>query len=510
MKSLLIAAGAGLLIFLTLGAWSLASPVGSAPDDDFHLASIWCGSGAREGICELGTSESKRLAPDKAITSPCYAHDPDVTPSCQGEHFLDSGYDLVETTRVNSGNQYPSGYYFWTSKLASENVATSTIAIRLANSALFAILMVATWYILPRRLRFSLAASVALTFVPVGVFMVASVNPSSWAIASAAFVLPALLGYFSTTGWRQISLAGIAVFAAILSFSARGDSAAYTLVAALAATVLAFRPDRRFWKLSLLPVALIASAIAAFLSTGQTGLALDGAMGETTDEAPKSKATLVILNLLSLPNLWNGVFGQNWGLGWLNTTMPAVVPATIIFLFAGTIFVHMRTIDWRRIVALSGIGLAAIVIPTYILVQSETLVGSHVQPRYILPLITMFLCAVIAPTAATRTATNSVVALSRLQLWLIGFGLAGAHAISLFVNLRRYVTTGSYNLDGDIDWWWNAGPSPFTVLAIGAVAFAALMALFSITSERSDSAPRTHRVFAIAREDTRERDLGAA
>ena len=37
---------------LTLSGWALSSPIGSSPDDDFHLPSIWCGQGFRDGLCE--------------------------------------------------------------------------------------------------------------------------------------------------------------------------------------------------------------------------------------------------------------------------------------------------------------------------------------------------------------------------------------------------------------------------------------------------------------------------
>jgi hypothetical protein len=121
------------------------------------------------------------------------------------------------------------------------------------------------------------------------------------------------------------------------------------------------------------------------------------------------------------------------------------------------------------------------------LVQAETLVGSHVQPRYVLPLITMLLAATLAPSADNDSRFQGGPSLSRLQLWLIAAGLSAAQAISLFVNLRRYVTTGSYNLDGATDWWWSAGPSPFTVLAIGALSFTTLMVIFVLTSVRAES-----------------------
>ncbi len=491
-KPILIAIAAGLLLFLTLGAWSLSSPVGSSPDDDFHLASIWCGQGEREGLCGLGSEENRRQVPDKVITGVCYAMQSEVTPVCQGEEYLDEGFTLVETNRVNTGNQYPSGFYFATSLLTNDNIAVSTILVRLANSALFSALAVLTWFLVPSRFRFSLAASVSLTFVPVGLFFIASTNPTSWALISGGLALPAMLGYFATSGWRQAALGAISAVSAFLAFGSRGDASAFVIVAMLAAMALAFRAERRFWLNAILPAALIVAAASAFLGAGQVGLAMDGEMGRETEENPTSKIALAALNLVSLPKLWAGVFGEGWGLGWLDTGLPAIVPGIGIVLTAGVLFAAFRTFDWRRAVALTGIAAANLVVPTYILVQSGVLVGSEVQPRYIMALVTMFIAAALAPSAARDGYGYPGLSLSALQVWIIAGGLAASQAISLFVNLKRYVTTGSYNLDGAADWWWAAGPSPFTVFFIGTAAFAGFMALLavaSLQSMRADSGP---------------------
>lgn len=481
---------AGLAIFVSLGAWALASPVGASPDDDFHLASIWCGQGEREGLCEEGSSPNSKLVPTKAANSACFAFEREVTAKCQGPEFLDSGFQLTETTRLNAGDQYPPAYYFITSFFTGDNIAISTIAIRLFNAALFSILAVGTWCLLPGRFRFTLAGSIALTFVPLGMFIVSSVNPSSWALMSGAFLLPALLGYFATEGWRRALLAAISVLSAFLAFGSRGDSAAFTIVAVLAAGVLSYKPKRQYWKASIVPLGIIVCGAIAFLGAGQTELAINGQM--TVDSDPSNpalpeKPVLILLNLLSIPDLWTGIFGQDWGLGWLDTPVPALVPATGIFLFAGALFASLSWISVRRAVALAGIGLAAIFLPVYVLVQAGAFVGSDVQPRYILPLITMFLAAAMAPSSDSHASATMGLRPSHVQLWLIAAGLSAAQALSLFSNLHRYVTTGSYNLDAAIDWWWLAGPTPFTVLVIGSTTFAALMTLFALGSSRSMS-----------------------
>ena len=53
-----------------------------------------------------------------------------------------------------------------------------------------------------------------------------------------------------------------------------------------------------------------------------------------------------------------------------------------------------------------------------------------------------------------------------------------AQAVSLQVNIRRYVTgTGAQglNLDAGDQWWWSSAPAPMVVWIVGSLAYAALM-----------------------------------
>lgn len=67
-KRALLILGIGLLAIAGLGAWAFASPAGSSPDDDYHLASIWCAQGERDSICELTEHETARALPNQLST----------------------------------------------------------------------------------------------------------------------------------------------------------------------------------------------------------------------------------------------------------------------------------------------------------------------------------------------------------------------------------------------------------------------------------------------------------
>lgn len=482
VRRLLLMLLAGALVFVSLGAWSLSSPVGSSPDEDFHLGSIWCGSGPREGLCEAGPDAHTWEVPKKSVDAPCYAFDANKNGSCQGSHFLDAGDRLIKSHRLNAGSQqYPSGFYYWMSSLAGDNIALSTVAMRLANAALFSILLIGTWSLLPRRFRFTLSASIALTAIPLAMFLIPSVNPSSWSIISMAIMFPALLGYFAARGWRAFALGAVATLSTLLGLGARGDSAAYACVAVCAALALSFRNERRFYLRAALPVVLVVAAAFAFLSAGQTGLAIGG-MGHTS--ATMSRSALLVANLLALPGLWAGIYGLNWGLGWLDTPLHAIVWATTLFSVLGVIFTALRWQGWRKLVAVIGVASAAVLVPVYILVSSNVIVGYEVQPRYILPLLILLVATILAPTP-DRAGRGSGIVTSTMRTWTIAVLLTIGNSVALYDNMHRYTGQGTMRISGEMAWWWHAGPIPLVTWLIGSAAFATVMALFALTTTRT-------------------------
>ena len=60
------------LLFLSLVAWSVSSPIGSGVDADFHLGSIWCARGEVKGLCESidMAAQPQPTAAEKAKTVP--------------------------------------------------------------------------------------------------------------------------------------------------------------------------------------------------------------------------------------------------------------------------------------------------------------------------------------------------------------------------------------------------------------------------------------------------------
>jgi hypothetical protein len=453
------------LLFALL-AWGVSSPPGSSPDDDYHMASIWCSGGEEEGICESASDPDERLLPgDLLRAAKCFAFLEEQSASCP----LPEGR-MLPTDRGNWViGSYPPLFYSAMSVFVSEDLSVSIVLMRSANALLYVGILTALFFLLPRRQRPVLLCGAVISAVPLGMFLIPSVNPSSWAVLSATGLWVAAWGYFRQSGVRKWLLAGLSAILLILGAGSRSDAAVYGVIALLAAAVLAFRRDRRYALDLILPAGLSIVAVAFFFNAGQSAIVT----GETAvEEGALSTGTLILINGKMLPQLWAGVFGLS-GLGWLDTIMPGIVWITALTIFAALCFWGFRRGDWRKWLAVGGVATSLVVIPMYILVHDGVTVGSGVQPRYVYPLIIMLGGVALVGFA------GAAFGLGRVQLVIVGAGLTAANSVAIHTNLRRYITgmdSQSFNLDANVEWWWNAPVSPMAVWAGGSVAFAVVLA----------------------------------
>jgi hypothetical protein len=472
---------AAALLILSLGAWVFASPVGSSPDDDFHLASIWCAEGNRSFACEPGDTSASRTIP-KAVAhaQSCYARDPATSAACQLPLIDKVAVPDTVTDRGSFEHNYPPVYYAVMGLLVTPNVAVSAILMRFLTVLIFCGIAVGLFLALPGHRRAPLIWGWALTVVPLGMFLLASNNPSSWAIIGVGSGWISLLGFLETSGRRKLALAALLVISVVMGSGARADAAVYSVITMGIVVLLTFRRERRYLLDLILPAVLSMVAFLFFISSQQSSVVSSG----LRDSTPASVATapvtlshglvsLLANNLLNVPSLWSGAFG-GWGLGWLDTGMPAVVTAAgiIAFLVAATVGIGR---EWlRKVIAVLLLVLGIWLIPTFVLVQGGQTVGSYVQPRYILPLM------VVLAGVAVLTRAGPALRWGRFQLVVIGGALVLSNTVALQTNIRRYVTgidEQGFNLDAGREWWWNVPFSPMFDWIAGSIAFALLVIL---------------------------------
>ncbi|MBK5238076.1 MAG: DUF2142 domain-containing protein [Actinomycetales bacterium] len=469
---LLLGIIAMVLAMLSLSAWALASPVGSSPDDDYHLTSIWCSHGTGQFPCEASSNPTHRVVAGAFRKSVCYAFQTSQSASCQGESFGFVPSETVDTNRGNFNGDYPPVYYWTVGLFAGPDMATSVVAMRIFNAALLVLLLSFVFFFSPSRFRIPLVWGLVATSIPLAFFVIPSTNPSSWAVTSIAILWVALLGYFETRGRQRVALGCASVVTAVMGAGARADAAIFVGLSVLVVVILTAKRTRAFARAALLPLGLIAVAFFFFLQASQSSAATGGLDAAST-VAKSSPIVLFMANMVEVPSLWAGIFGT-WGLGWLDTTMPGVVWVLSGGVFAGLIALGLSRTWRRKNLALLVVGLTLWLLPVIILVKSNAVVGSYVQPRYILPLFILLAGLVLLRKPGENLRLNSTQAIVLAAFSVLAFALA------LRTNMRRYingVSNATWNLNANIGWWWDIPISPMVIWVIGTLAFAALVAV---------------------------------
>lgn len=473
---------APVLALIALTAWAVGTPMGSSPDDNFHLVSTWCSSASPAANCTAGTAPSNRRVPEALLTSICYQASPGVSAACQ----LKTDFDPNKTVLTDRGNfvgGYPPLFYDVMGLFVGPNILESVILMRLVSVVLFVGLTTALFLLLPRSRRPALIWGWIATTVPLGLFIIASNNPSSWAVIGVGSSWLALLGWFETVGRRKIGLGAVFALSVLIAAGSRGDGAIYASLGIVVAVLLSFERSRRFALDCILPLIMMAVCVYYFISAQQVISGLNGFGGANSPGVPgetRSLSELLIYNLLNIPVLWAGVFGS-FGLGWLDVAMPQVVLYGAVGAFITVAAVGFSRLTQRKAVSLAIVALSLIVVPVVVLTRGSDIVGEQVQPRYILPLIVMLGGLLVLQSGQRR------VHFTRGQVILVTVTLAVVQAVALQTTMRRYITGagfGGLNLNSGIKWWWDTPISPMVVLIVGSLCYAGLIWILAREASR--------------------------
>ncbi len=486
---------------LSLLGWAVASPVGASPDEDYHLSSIWCAAGDRTDLCETTGNPGTRMIPEPFTNDPCYSRDPARSAECQDDSFTEP--ELLESARGNFAREYPPVFYGTMSLFASNDVLTSVLIMRSVNAALFTGLLSALLLALPAKLRMPAAGAFLITSVPLTVFLIPSINPSSWAVLGVGTSWIALVGWFRTdVRRRRTALAALAVLGAVMAAGARADAAVYVVIGVGIAVILEARRQPRWWRALWLPALLVLVAAGFLLTSGQIWSAIIGfggagsvtvpggapsIPGATTPETPAQGPGwgLALSNLVNVPSLWGGALGF-WSLGWFDTPMPAVVAFASVGLWVAVAFSGLSAMSARKAIAFAVVVLALWLIPTWTLTRGGDQVGSEVQPRYLLPLIIVLAGIALFPSSARQ------LRLGAAQRAVLGFASTGAFSLALYMNLRRYLTGNdvfSFDLGRGLEWWWAGLPSPMALWALATLAWVGMLVSIELWLARRRALP---------------------
>jgi hypothetical protein len=218
-----------LLLFLSLAAWSISSPIGSGADTDYHLGSIWCARGESKGLCESIdlTTQPEPTAVVPFMFQMCNGRDIYFWPECE----VSSENPATQEIRIARSSK--QSVYYWTTHIfSSTNVYQSVILIRLFNSIIASLVFFAMLTLSSGRLRKSVVISWTLTLIPNGIQLLTGVNPRSWAvlgIMSSWVFLQAFLTENQPSQQKRLWQLACFIGSIALTASARFDSLLFVL-----------------------------------------------------------------------------------------------------------------------------------------------------------------------------------------------------------------------------------------------------------------------------------------
>jgi hypothetical protein len=145
---------------------------------------------------------------------------------------------------------------------------------------------------------------------------------------------------------------------------------------------------------------------------------------------------------------------------------------------------------------------AVLGVPVVLSLRQGFVIGlTWFQGRYLLPLI-----AVMLTVFLVRYRDGGVRSMGRATSVIAAILLSGAQCVALYTVIKRYVSgagSGWANLNGGVQWWWPAGPSPTATWLLGSLGFITVaLCLVWVTPVRAPRPVRGERPVASLALDT--------
>lgn len=481
------------LMFLLLSiGWAFASPRGSSADEDFHAINIWCSGGGSE-LCEEAGDGIGVIVPRTLSRFECYVN----WPAYFGAACLkDIPQDTEYTTRVAIDRlKYSPLFYSTMRLLAGNNIELSIQVMRIFNSVVAAALLL--WALLATSLsiRRSVALSWGAAMIPVGVFFVASINPSSWVITSVGLYwafLASLLTPEGIQGTRKWNLLAGLLAAATLGISARTDAGLYLVISTVAVLIWRWPFVKSHLSRSMKMVgaifALLLMAISGFILWNRYGLlslSFPGAQTSTGQPTPALKT------LMEFPSFLVGLLGGQeskfimadtdvsvgmegyrpsgftFGIGWTETDLPSLVSIGVGFVVAGLIVLAVARATKLRLLA-AGLMIVAMAMQILLMLAvSDFKYVAPIQPRYFFPIALAALGILLASEIQGRL-------LTRVHIVVFTGILTVTGTVAFLATSARYAVgphAAMTNFGHPLEWWWDYAP--------GRLASTGIMALIT-------------------------------
>ena len=442
-------------MFLLFATWAISSPVGSSNDETFHLASMWC-SGQGDSDCQV---------PKFIAAAPCFSEKPSWTPSCRWS----SDEKLVSTTRFTPLNgEIRLVYYRFGGLIFNDHLESSVIRLRIINSFIAILMFGAAMFLGWGRLSRAFLIAFCATAVPLGLFLIPSVNPQSWLyIGSFSSWVLIWLALTEENKQRRIWVFIFSLFAVSLTVTSRADGPLILSVITISVSVLAWK-EKKLLQRRLIP-AIIGGLILLIWKNSQIVGALKNSLVEKGSGFFSPYYTMH--NLPRMIEFYFGDFATR--IGDSDTGMPPLVVLGALFIFVVWLMWALRSVGRPRGFVAFGLLSILIFVPVLVLNNAAYQIGGLFLPRYMWPFLFGFVFVL---------GSNNRDKLNRLSLGeaaLIVVAFVPCATAAQFVLVKRYTVSASstsWDLNADKLWWWSSGPSPLSTVLIGGIS-ATLMIL---------------------------------
>ncbi len=470
------------MALLLLGlSWSIASPLGSSADERFHAASIWCAWGESE-TCQINEGSSSANVPGAISKSICYVSWPAVAGAgCLSNFIETSQYNdmLVTIPKVSLDSTYSPAYFKVARTFVGLDVENSILTIRLFNVALGTLFFLWALAVSPISIRRALSLSWGLAVIPVGIFFIASINPSSWLIFTIgtywAFLATAL-ARDTPRQQRMWSWIGV-VFSALFALGARTDAVIYLAIGTVAVLILRWRAivnhlgkSNIFLMVGLLGVV---GGLGAWIFLRRFSV-LDFSWGS---DIPSGGLPAPLKTISEIPAFFFGLFGGQgsyseiktgldnadgvrtsgfvYGLGWVEFSLPSFVGIVGATSAIVVIFLVLRRLSISKAVIILFLLFAFASVVLLMRANVDFQNYRHVQPRYLFPLTLASLGIILIEQVRRRPL------LSTPQASILVALLTFSGSIAWLATATRYAV-GPLAVLTDFgqpyEWWWHIGP----------------------------------------------------
>jgi hypothetical protein len=372
-----------LFFFLSMiSLFSISTPVFAGPDDDYHLASIWCAEGQKSEMCTEFTEDEYttygKIPGDLSGLLACKSRDISVSINCRD--YADTG--VATLTRINDGF-YPNVFYRFFNTFVSQDALNSIVMMRLINSCVLFLLVCFAIFLLPIRSSIKIMQFFFLLMVPFPLFLMGTNNPQTWSVTLITplyFIISNALGDFNLRKNMFLILENLYyLIATFMVIGSRGDGIYLILFLIVIVCLINLKHLNR---LKILMVGFwIVIAFVLNNAFGPKTLSLASSNMESEGRS------FTFHNILELPGFLLGVFGGRGdsgylGLGSYDLPLPSIswvatALSIIIILAAG------YNSTYHKFAFASGLfGVAFICI--YGMNQQNANTAGFFQPRYIL------------------------------------------------------------------------------------------------------------------------------